>query len=230
MLLSEIARELGLSYDGRDKDITGVNTLRDASGTEISFLANPKYAADLATTRAAAVITAAAHPGRDCLISANPYLDFARCVRLFAKDQGSFSGISHLAWIHPEAEIAPDATIYPFASIGAGTIVESGVRIFSGVYIGENCRIGKGTTIYPNCALMAGTIVGERVIIHPGAVLGSDGFGFAGAPEGLTKFPQVGRTVIEDDVEIGANTTIDPTQIGRASLGKECRSRWSPYH
>lgn len=220
MLLSEIARELGLSYDGRDKDITGVNTLRDASGTEISFLANPKYAADLATTEAAAVITAAAHPGRDCLISANPYLDFARCVRLFAKDQGSFSGTSHLAWIHPEAEIAPDTTIYPFASIGAGTIVESGVRIFSGVYIGENCRIGKGTTIYPNCTLMAGTIVGERVIIHPGAVLGSDGFGFAGAPEGLTKFPQVGRTVIEDDVEIGANTTIDRAALGETRVGR----------
>ena len=125
-----------------------------------------------------------------------------------------------MVWIHPEAEIAPDTTIYPFASIGAGTIVESGVRIFSGVYIGENCRIGKGTTIYPNCTLMAGTIVGERVIIHPGAVLGSDGFGFAGAPEGLTKFPQVGRTVIEDDVEIGANTTIDRAALGETRVGR----------
>lgn len=220
MLLSEIARKLGLSYTGQEKDITGVNTLRDASETEISFLANPKYAEDLAVTKAAAVIIAAAHPGLNCLVSENPYLDFVRCVQFFAKEQGSFSGISPLAWIHPQATIDPGATVYPFACIDAGTVIESGVRIFSNVHIGENCHVGQETIIYPNCSLMADTIVGKRVIIHPGTVLGSDGFGFAQAAEGLTKFPQVGRTVIEDDVEIGANTTIDRAALGETRIGQ----------
>lgn len=220
MLLSEIAHKLGLPYSGPDKEITGVNTLRDASETEVSFLANPKYADDLTATKAAAVIMAAAHPGLNCLVSANPYLDFVRCVQFFAKEQGSFSGISPLAWIHPQATIDPEATIYPFASIGDGVVIESGARIFSNVYIGENCRIGQETIIYPNCSLMAGTIVGKRVIIHPGTVLGSDGFGFAQAAEGLTKFPQVGRTIIEDDVEIGANTTIDRAALGETRIGQ----------
>jgi acyl-[acyl carrier protein]--UDP-N-acetylglucosamine O-acyltransferase len=94
------------------------------------------------------------------------------------------------------------------------------VRIFSGSYVGEDCVIGEDTIIYPNCSLMAGTVVGKRVILHAGTVLGSDGFGFAQAAAGMTKFPQIGRTVIEDDVEIGANTTIDRAALGETRVGQ----------
>jgi UDP-3-O-[3-hydroxymyristoyl] glucosamine N-acyltransferase len=97
--------------------------------------------------------------------------------------------------------------------------VNAGVRIFSGSYLGEDCSIGEDTIIYPNCSLMAGTLVGKRVILHAGTVLGSDGFGFAQAASGMTKFPQIGRTVIEDDVEIGANTTIDRAALGETRVG-----------
>ena len=222
MLLSEIASRFGLALHGKDMEISGVNTLADATASELSFLANPKYAAQLETTKAGAVIISAdqTKDSRSCLVSANPYLDFARCVQLFAKRQGSFSGVSELAFVHESATIDPSAAIAPFAYIGHGARVAAGVRIFSGSYVGEDCVIGEDTTIYPNCSLMAGTIVGQRVILHAGTVLGSDGFGFAQAASGMTKFPQIGRTVIEDDVEIGANTTIDRAALGETRVGQ----------
>jgi UDP-3-O-[3-hydroxymyristoyl] glucosamine N-acyltransferase len=222
MLLSEIASRLGLTLKGRDMEISGVNTLADATPSELSFLANPKYAPQLETTSAGAVIISAdqAPDSLSCLLSANPYLDFARSVQLFAKTQGCFSGVSELAFVHDEAVVDAGAAIAPFAFIGRGARVEAGVRIFSGSYVGEDCVIGEDTTIYPNCSLMAGTVVGKRVILHAGTVLGSDGFGFAQAASGMTKFPQIGRTVIEDDVEIGANTTIDRAALGETRVGQ----------
>lgn len=220
MLLSLIAQSLGLSLQGTDMEITGVNTLADATPTELSFLANPKYAAQLATTRAGAIIVSQdqAPGGQSCLISANPYLDFARAVTLFAKPQGCFSGVSDQAYVHPDAVLAEGVSIYPFAFVGAGASIASGATIFSGCYIGENCSVGADTIIYPNCTLMAGTQVGQRVILHAGTVLGSDGFGFAQTGAGMQKFPQIGRTIIEDDVEIGANTTIDRAALGETRV------------
>lgn len=222
MLLSEIATRLGLTLMGGDAEITGVNTLADASPSELSFLANPKYAAQLETTRAAAVIVSAgqAPEDRTCLVSANPYLDFARSVQLFATPQGQFLGVSELAFVHPEASVDAAASVAPFAYIGPGAVIGARARIFSGVYIGENCVVDEDSTIYPNCSLMAGTQVGKRVILHAGTVLGSDGFGFAQTGAGMTKFPQIGRTVIEDDVEIGANTTIDRAALGETRIGQ----------
>lgn len=221
MLLSEIASRLGLTLQGKDLEITGVNTLAEASASELSFLANPKYAPQLETTGAGAVLVSAdqALASKPCLISAHPYLDFARSVQLFAKPQGSFEGISPLAFVHEAARIDPSAAVAPFVYIGPGAQVDAGARIFSGSYIGEDCSIGEDTIIYPNCSLMAGTLVGKRVILHAGTVLGSDGFGFAQAASGMTKFPQIGRTVIEDDVEIGANTTIDRAALGETRVG-----------
>lgn len=219
MLLSEIAALLNLPLHGQDLEILGVNTLADAQNTDLSFLANPKYVPLLASTKAAAIIVSEALTDRSCLVSANPYLDFVRCVELFATQQGCMANISELAYIHPEARVAPDAIIYPFVFVGKNTCIGKGARIFSGSYIGEDCLIGDNVTIYPNCSLMAGTVVGKNVILHPGVVLGSDGFGFAQDLAGLTKFPQIGRTVIEDNVEIGANTTIDRASLGETHIG-----------
>jgi len=220
MLLSELARLLHLPWQGKDVKISGVNTLADAKNFELSFLANPKYAHQLASTQAAAVILAEGIETHSCLISTNPYLDFVRAVQFFAQDQGCLTGISTLAYIHPEAQVAPDAIIYPFVFIGQGVHIGSGARIFSGCYIGENCHLGDNVLVYPHCSLMAGTIVGNNVTLHAGVVLGSDGFGFAQAQSGLTKFPQIGRTIIEDNVEIGANTTIDRASLGETRVGQ----------
>ena len=176
--LSEIAARLGLTLQGEDADVIGVNTLEGAGPDEVSFLANPKYADQLAATRAGAVIVRPEHAGdvKRALISENPYQDFGRVLELFAAPQGSFSGISPLAFIHPEAAVGEGATVYPFVYIGPHAVVESGVKLFPGVYVGENVRVGKGTTVYPNAVLMAGTHVGEGCILHPGSVLGADGF------------------------------------------------------
>jgi len=222
MLLSEIAARLGLTLRGEDLEITGVNTLADASPAELSFLANPKYAHQLSETKAGAIIVSADQaPGqKPCLISANPYLDFARCVQLFAKAQGSFTGVSELAFVHQGARVDPSASIGPFVFIGPGAFIGPRVRIFSGTYIGEDCVIDEDTLIYPNCSIMAATLIGKRVILHAGTVLGSDGFGFAQAAGAMTKFPQIGRTVIEDDVEIGANSTIDRAALGETRVGQ----------
>ena len=223
MLLSEIAAHLGLTLQGDDLDITGVNTIADAGPEEISFLANAKYAHQLETTGAGAVITDTEHsPQVKCtaLISANPYLDFARTVQLFAKPLGRFQGQSDQAVIHPLATVHPSAVIGPFVYIGEGADVGENTRIFPGVHVGEDCRIGKSCTIYPRATLMDGTQLGDRVILHAGVVLGSDGFGFAQAGQGLEKFPQIGRVIIEDDVEIGANTAIDRAALGETRIGR----------
>lgn len=222
MLLSEIAATLGLALQGEDVDITGVNTLADASPSELSFLANPKYAPQLATTKAGAVIVSPdqAQTGKPCLVSASPYLDFARSVQLFAKPQGCFTGTSEMAFVHATAKVDPTADVAPFVFIGRGAVIGPRVRLFSGTCIGEDCVVDEDCIIYPNCSLMAGTCLGKRVILHAGTVLGSDGFGFAQAGGAMTKFPQIGRVVIEDDVEIGANTTIDRAALGETRVGQ----------
>ena len=219
--LSEIADLLGLILQGEDIAVIGVNTLEGAGPDEVSFLANPKYADQLAATRAGAVLVRPEHAGdvKRALISENPYQDFGRILELFASPQGSFSGISPLAFIHPDASVAPDATVYPFVYIGANAIVESAVTLFSGVYVGEYARLGKGTTAYPNAVIMAGTQVGESCILHPGSVLGADGFGFARTPAGIQKIPQVGRVAIGRQVEVGANATVDRAVLDTTRVG-----------
>jgi UDP-3-O-[3-hydroxymyristoyl] glucosamine N-acyltransferase len=222
MLLSEIAAALGLTLQGEDMDVTGVNTLADASPSELSFLANPKYAPQLATTRAGAVIVSADQARADIpsILSPNPYLDFARCVQLFAKPQGCFEGVSGLASGHPEATIDLGAAVGPFVSVCRGACIGRGVRIFSGTYVGEDCVIDEDSIIYPNCSLMAGTRLGKRVVLHAGTVLGSDGFGFAQGAGAMTKFPQIGRVVLAAAVEIGAHTTLARAALGETRVGQ----------
>lgn len=220
--LSELADLLGLELQGEDRPVTGVNTLEAAGPREISFLANTRYAHLLPETRAAAVILDRDHAGRaaTALISENPYLDFARTVALFAKPQGSFTGVSGQAFVHPEAELGEGVSVYPFVHVGPRVVIGAGTTLFSGVYVGEGSTIGKECVLYPNVTVMAGTSIGQKVIIHGGAVLGSDGFGFAMGQQGREKIPQIGRVVVEDEVEIGAGTTIDRAALGETRIGR----------
>ena len=221
--LSALARSYGLTLQGEDREITGCNSLAEAGPSELSFLANPKYLKQLATTRAGAVILDPRYSDRypACLLSQNPYFDFARVAHLFAPSEGFFQGRSEQAFIHPEAEVAEDATIYPLVTIGPRAVVASGCVLYSGVYVAEDCRIGPGCVLYPNVVLMSRTVLGRRVMLHAGVVIGSDGFGFASDDEqGLEKIPQVGKVVIEDEVDIGANTTIDRATLGETRIKK----------
>lgn len=219
--LAEIARLLNLPLKGGDVEISGVNTLESAGPHELSFLANPKYADQLAATGAAAVIVRPEHAGdvKRALVSENPYRDFGRALALFAAPQGSWRGVSPLASIDPTASLAEDVTVYPFAFIGPRAVIGAGSVIFPGCYVGEDCRIGSGTTLYPNAVLMAGVEVGDRCIIHPGAVLGADGFGFARTETGIEKIPQVGRVSLGDGVEVGANSAVDRAALDATRVG-----------
>lgn len=220
-MLSDIARELGLELRGEDFAVAGVNTLEAAGADEISFLANPKYIQQLKTSAAGAVICSADFAGevKRALVSDNPYLDFGRCVSLFAKPQGSMKGIHALAYVDPQAQVADGCTVYPFAFIGPRAQVEAGTVVFPGCYIGEDCRVGCGCTLYPNAVMMAGTVIGDDCILHAGVVLGADGFGFAPTEFGIQKIPQIGTVSIGNDVEIGANSTIDRAVLGTTSVG-----------
>ena len=219
--LSAIAQALGLTLKGEDCPVTGINTLEAAGPDEISFLANAKYAQYLPHTRACAVILAEEHANSvpRALISANPYVDFGRAVGLFARPQGSLSRTSEQSLIHQDASMGDDCTVYPFVFIGPRAKVGSGSVIFPGCYIGEDCTIGEGCILYPNAVLMAGTTLGKGCIVHAGVVLGADGFGFARTAGGIQKIPQIGTVRIGDDVEIGANTTIDRAVLGATRVG-----------
>ena len=148
--LSEIAEKLGVRLALKEPDddivITGINTLEEAGPTELSFLANPKYVSQLATTKAGAVIVRPEHESdvARALVTDNPYPMFAQALTLFVKPQGSFTGVSHMACIHPEAELGEDCTVYPFCYIGPRTKIGKGCVLFPGCYIGEDCELGEG--------------------------------------------------------------------------------------
>ena len=222
--LSDIAAKLGLALGtglNPDKLITGVNTLEDAGPDELSFLANPKYASFLKQSKAGVVILHPQHAQGipNALVSENPYLDFARCIGLFAKPEGEFKGISPLASIDANASLGSDCTVYPFVFIGPRAKIGSGCKLFPGCYIGEDVEIGENSVLYPHCTIMAGAKLGSNAIIHAGVVLGSDGFGFVPGAAGIEKIPQIGSVRIGSNVEIGANTAIDRAALGETTVG-----------
>jgi UDP-3-O-[3-hydroxymyristoyl] glucosamine N-acyltransferase len=213
LTLREIVAKLGGEAVGEvAAPLTGVATLDSAGPGQIAFLANPKYRAKLATTRAGAVILG---PGdRDAgsmprIVSENPYAYYARTVALFHPPTPTKPGI------HPFAQVDAAANVDAYAQIDAFAVVAANASIGKGARIGSHCVIGKGVTIgadtvlNPRVTVYDGCQVGARVIIHSGAVIGADGFGMARDAGRWVKIPQVGAVRIGDDVEIGANTTID---------------------
>lgn len=223
--LATIAQTLGLRLKGDDRAVTGINTLEAAGPDEISFLANAKYARFLPHTKACAVIVMKEHADvlPRALISENPYIDFGRAVALFAKPQGSFSKTSDASFIHPAAIVEDGCTVYPFVYIGPRAHIGTGTVLFPGCYVGEDCTIGQGCTLYPNVVLMAGTVLGKGCVVHPGAALGADGFGFIREANGVQKIPQIGTVRIGDNVEIGANSTVDRAVLGATQVGDDTK-------
>jgi len=211
MKLFEIAALLGCSGVEDSIDIKGMNTLREASEGEISFLSDSKYEKELEGTKASAVIlpSAKAHllpKGVIALVSEEPYMSVALLSKHFAKPIRS-SEVSPV--------IGDGSVIYPSAHIENGASVGSNCTIMSGVYIGAEAVIGDDVVLYPNVTIYRDCVIGNRVMIHAGSVIGSDGFGYAHTAMGEhVKLYQNGNVVIEDDVEIGANTTVDCAVFG----------------
>ncbi len=202
-------------------EIRRVAKIEDAGPGDLTFLANPKYASKLAGTRASAVIMNGEDMAAPCAVirSPSPYLTFARAAQVLAPRQTFAAGIHPLASVGADAQVDSTATVSAFAVIGSGarigarTIVHPHVVIGDGTSVGDDCILHAHVSIRERCTL------GSRVIVQNGAVIGSDGYGFAPRPDGShEKIPQTAPVVIEDDVEIGANTTIDRPAVGETRI------------
>jgi UDP-3-O-[3-hydroxymyristoyl] glucosamine N-acyltransferase len=213
LTLREIVARLGGEAHGEVVvPLTGVATLESAGPGEIAFLANPKYRSKLASTRAGAVILS---PGdRDAaamprIVSDNPYAYYARTVALFHPPPPVHPGIHPFAQIDGSANVDAYAEIGPFVVIGPGCTVAKGASIGAHGVLGAGVSIGEGTRLNPGVTIYDGCSIGARCVLHAGVVIGADGFGMAPDAGRWVKIPQIGRVRIGDDVEIGANTTID---------------------
>jgi UDP-3-O-[3-hydroxymyristoyl] glucosamine N-acyltransferase len=216
--LKELAEWVdGLVVGDGEIEISGVAAIEEAQAGQITFIANPKYLPKLSQTSASAIIVSkeVTRADKPLLCVANPYLAFGKILTLFSQTPYQPKGIDSKAWISPTAKLGKDLTLYPFVYIGDRCSIGDRVTLYPGVSVGEDSSIGEDSVLHPNVSVYSGTIIGRRVILHSGVVVGSDGFGYVKEGKKNVKIPQVGRVEIEDDVEIGANTTVD-----RATLGK----------
>ncbi len=216
--LSELAVLLnGTIIGDANALITGVNSLDEAQSGDISFFANPKYGEKLANTKASAILVkpGTAGAGKNLLVVQDPYAAFGTLLEHFYGQPHPQAGIHPLAFIGENALVSPEASIYPHVYVGPRSEIAKDVILYPGVVIDCDVTIGEGTVLYPNVTVYRGCIIGKRVTLHAGVVIGGDGFGFALPGQENRKIPQVGIAQIDDDVEIGANTTIDRATLGR---------------
>jgi UDP-3-O-[3-hydroxymyristoyl] glucosamine N-acyltransferase len=213
----ELAAFLGATLAGNpDVVITGIKAIEEAGPGDITFIANPKYMRFLETTKASAVIVSPEvdDPSKTLIKIDNPYLAFANTVTLFAAAERDYFGVSPEAFVHPEAHVEPECAVYPFVYVGRGARVKKHAVLYPGVYLGDEAEVGEQTILYPNVTVMDRCVIKDRVIIHAGTVIGADGFGFAHEGPKQVKIPQIGIVVIEQDVEIGSNCSIDRAALG----------------
>ena len=225
--LSELAEQFDLQYQGDgDTSIDGIGTLSDATQTQISFLSNPAYHDQLASTQAAAVIISAAEidncPG-NVLLADDPYVSYAKIAGLFDSRRPLNPGMDATASIDPTAKLGKDIHVGANAVIGPGCEIADACSIGPGCVLMADCKLGSGSRLLANVTVCEDVIIGKRAIIHPGAVIGSDGFGIALDRDHWVKVPQLGSVRIGDDCEVGANTTIDRGTIGDTILEDDVR-------
>lgn len=223
--LSELAHLVGGKVIGDgNAEIRKVASIEEAGPGDITFLSNPRYSAHLKNCRASAVIVGgrppAGAPGRSLLQVANPYLAFAKILSIFTPAPTYDGKVSPLASIDPTARIGAGATVFPFVYVGRGVRVGRGAVLFPGVFLGDGVEVGADSVLHPQVTVREGCRIGDRVILHAGVVIGADGFGYAGEGAERVKIPQVGNVEIADDVEIGANSTVDRATLGRTRIGR----------
>jgi UDP-3-O-[3-hydroxymyristoyl] glucosamine N-acyltransferase len=223
MTLAEIAELIDARVHGDpSKAIEGLATLGSASSQHLSFFVNPRYLNELKSTCAGAVLIKAEHVGDapcDALVCDNPYMAFAVMTSHFVDVPAVACGVHDSAVIDPSAELAAGVVVGARAVIGANVRVGEGTIIHPGTVIEANCSIGANCVIYANVTLYHSVIVGDRVVLHSGCVLGADGFGFAHGGDRWVKIHQLGGVVIGNDVEIGANTTVDRGALDDTRIG-----------
>ncbi len=216
--LNEIAAFLGgeVSGDG-GVFVERIRGIDEAGAGDLTFVANRKYLKKLETTSASAILVApgTACAGKNLLFIADPYIALGRLLSLFHPEEEEAPGIQAGACIEAGAEVSPEASIYPGVHICRGARIERKAVLYPGVFIGRDAVVGEASLLYPRVTIYRRCLIGRRVVLHAGVVIGSDGFGFARPGQENLKIPQVGHVQIDDDVEIGANTTIDRGTLGR---------------
>ncbi len=223
-----------LSHPERgERLVRGLATLGEADDDALSFFDNPRYADDLNATRAGAILASqksAAHvpPDTTVLWVRDVHLAFAVAGQALypgALKPAALSGetsISEKASVHPQARLEPGVVVEPFAVIGAGAEIGRGTIVGAGAVIGPGCKIGRDCRIGPSVTLQA-ALLGNGVVLHPGVRIGQDGFGYAAGRQGIVKAVQIGRVIIQDNVEIGANTTVDRGAIRDTVIGENTK-------
>ena len=225
MKIKELSAELNCDLVGDpETEITGVAPIESARAGELTFLSNRKYRRHLPTTGASAIILEKAEDipeGKAAIISPEPYLTFAEAVNLLYPAFRADSGVHTTAIISPTARLGEKVSIGPYSIIGANTTIGDNVTILSHCEIYHDARIGNGALIHSHCVIREGCEIGDRVILQNNVVVGSDGFGYAKRPDNSwLKIRQAGSVIVEDDVEIGAGTSIDRATIGSTIIGK----------
>ena len=229
MRLAEITELLGGTVEGDPQvEVSTIAPIQEAGPGALAFISNRKYVRHLKTTRASAVLVSAevAATGRpegvSLVVLDDPYMGFAKLLQHWTAVPRQVTGVSERAFVDPTAELGSDVNVGPNAYIGPRARIGDRADIHPGAYVGADARIGADTSVGPNASVLHECEVGARCAIYAGAVIGSDGFGFApDLRQGLhVKIPQVGKAVIEDDVEIGANVTIDRASMGETRVGQ----------
>ena len=216
-------RQLACRLEGDGAlEVSGVAGIEDAGAGDLTFFANPRYTSMLRRTQATAVILGFDVPDAPCamLRTSSPYLAFADAVGLFMQDVRPPIGVHSLASVASDAEIGKDVSIGPFVVIESGVHIGKGTVIYPHVSVGGGSVVGENCLVHAHVSIRERVIIGNHVILQNGAVIGSDGFGFARREDGShKKIHQGGRVILEDDVEVGANTTIDRPSIGETRVG-----------
>ena len=227
MTTGALASMINGVVDG-DPDIVlnGFAKIEEAAPGQLTFIANPKYAHFLESTKASAVLVASgfdhSNPNGVTLLRVDdPYATLAELLRAIQAQVPAKRGVEQPCFIAEGVEIPEDAYIGAFSYIGKGSSIGKGSRIYPQTYIGDGVEVGEGCILYAGVKVYDGCRIGDRCILHSGVVIGGDGFGFAPNPQGgYDKLPQTGIVILEDDVEIGANTTVDRATFGSTKIGK----------
>ncbi|MCE7934556.1 MAG: UDP-3-O-(3-hydroxymyristoyl)glucosamine N-acyltransferase [Chlorobi bacterium CHB2] len=223
MTIQELAELLhGEIIGDPQTEIRGIEKIEYAEAGQISFIANQKYLRYETQTLASALIVSAAHtPQRTDITyirTSDPYAGFVQLLRVFYPSQAAYPAGIHPSAVVEGSTIDPEAYIGPTAVVGEGSTVGGKSQVHAGVIIGRNVSIGKNSTIYPNVVIYDGCVIGDNVVIHSGTIIGSDGFGYLQRQTHWEKIPQLGIVTIENDVEIGANCTIDRATMGETRI------------
>jgi UDP-3-O-[3-hydroxymyristoyl] glucosamine N-acyltransferase len=228
--LKQLADQLGATVHlppgcSDDVIIARVAPIDKAPSDSVTFLTNPDYLKFASSTKAAAIIVGKAL--QDCLrpqiVHKNPYWAFAMTAQIFAGTRLESGQVDPQAYVSPGAKIGKGVTIYPLTYVSDGVVVGDRTVLFPGVYLGRDVTVGTDTILRANVVVEDGCIIGDRVLIHGNTTIGADGFGFARGEEGHAKIPQVGIVRIENDVEIGAGSTVDRAAMGETLIGQDTK-------